>query len=82
MRTLRYDGLVLRLEEGGTKPLGLYKLEIASPNWLVSGLRVGASRSKVVSKLGRGPYFIEDGFAHFYFKRNRLVKMQWEFNFC
>lgn len=50
MRTLSYRGLVLRLEVGGNDPLGLYKVEIASPKWLVSGLRIGARRTEVVKR--------------------------------
>ena len=82
MRTLFYKGLVLRLEVGGTRPLGLYKVEVSSPKWSVSGLRIGARRIDVVKKFGPGPYFISDGYARFQFKRNRLLKMEWEFNFC
>lgn len=82
MRTLVYPGLVLRLEVGGIKPLGLYKIEVSSPKWLVSGLRIGARRSEVLKKFGSEPRFIKDGYAHFHYKRNRLAKMEWEFNFC
>ncbi|MGD9562683.1 MAG: hypothetical protein AB7F88_11900 [Pyrinomonadaceae bacterium] len=82
MRTLRYKGLVLRLESGGLDPLGLYSVEVTSPKWSISGLRIGASWNQVVAKFGRGPHFIIDGYAHLHFKRNRLIKMRWEFNFC
>lgn len=82
MRTLYYNGLVLRLETGGRESFGLYKVEVTSSKWAVSGIRVGASRSELVKKFGRGPYFINEGFARFYFRKNRLIKMQWEFNFC
>lgn len=82
MRTLRYRGLVLRLETGGAQPLGLYKVEVTSAKWSISGLRIGATRKQVISKFGSGPYFIQDGYAKVEFRRKRLVGMQWEFNFC
>jgi hypothetical protein len=82
MRSLRYNGLILSLEVGDANPLGLYKVEVTSPKWTVSGLRIGVSRREVISKFGRGPYFIKDGYARFHYKRNKLIKMEWEFNFC
>jgi len=82
MRTLFYGGLILRLEVGGIEPLGLYKVEVTSEKWPVSGLRIGARRSDVVKKFGPGPYYILDGYARFQYKRSRLAKIEWEFNYC
>jgi hypothetical protein len=82
MRTLRYNGLVLRLETGDTDPLGLYKVEVTSAKWMVSRLRIGATRREVLSKLGPGPYFIDDGYLNFYYRKNKVIKIEWEFNFC
>lgn len=82
MRTLRYHGLVLRLETGGTQPLGLCKVKVTSPKWSIPGLRIGATRKQVISKFGSGPYFIQDGYAKVEFRKNCLVGMQWEFNLC
>jgi hypothetical protein len=93
MRTLRYDGLQLNLEAGGDNPFGLYRVEVTKPRWSVSGIRIGSRRSDVVRKFGRGTamtddgqdyldYDINDGFARFSFRKNRLRKVEWEFNFC
>lgn len=93
MRTLNYDGLILMLEVGGLEPLGLYKVEVTSRRWLVSGSRIGDSKKKVIKTIGQGKeleengdhylsYFIEDGWARFHFDGNRLKKVAWEFNFC
>ena len=60
----------------------LYKVEITSNKWSVSGLHIGARQREIVKKFGAGPYFIKDGYANFQYQRGRLVKMEWEFNFC
>lgn len=82
LRTLRYNGLILYLEVGGTRPLGLYKVEATSPRWSVNDLRIGVSKQKIVDRFGKPPYFIEDGYVNLSFKENKLTKIVWEFNFC
>lgn len=93
-RTIRYPGLVLRLEANAdVRDFGVYEIDVTSPKWLVSGLRIGTQKRNVIKKFGHGrvlkengksylAYFIEDGYASFHFKKNRLVKLSWEFNFC
>ena len=94
MQTLRYNGLLLRLEVGGPNPLGLYKVQITSPDWNVSGIRLGASKAEIISTFGKAEemtegkrrylsYWIEDGWARIYLGRgNRVTLIEWEFNFC
>lgn len=93
MRTLRYDGLEIRLESGGDNPLGLYRVVVTKSKWSMSGIRIGDSRTTVTRKFGTGrsmsehgqrflSYSIVDGYANFYFRKNRLAKVEWEFNFC
>lgn len=94
MQTLRYNGLLLRLEVGGPNPFGLYKTQVTSPDWNVSSIRVGARKAEVISKFGNAEemvegkrrylwYWINDGWARFYLGRgNQVTMIEWEFNFC
>lgn len=93
MRTLKYDGLTLILESGEPDSLGLYKVEVTSRKWSVAGTRIGDSKTTILNKFGRVsesvengkrylPYFIPDGYARYHLKRNRVSKVEWEFNFC
>lgn len=93
MRTLKYPGMILRLESGGMDPLGLYKVEVTSRKWSINGVRIGDRSSKVIQRFGQTskmlenrreylPYFIPDGYARFYLRGNRVSKIEWEFNFC
>jgi hypothetical protein len=81
------------MEVGGSKPLGLYKAEVTSRRWRVSGVRIGDSKAKVLRRFGRVDefkekgkhylrYWIKDGWSNFYFNRNRLRAVAWESNFC
>lgn len=95
MLTLRYSGLVVKLIEGsGGRNFFVASMEVTSPKWITSGITVGASIKDVRERFGQNnelskekglntlPYFIKDGYANFYFRNKRLVKMAWELNVC
>lgn len=66
---------------------------VTSKKWTVSGIRIGASLEEVKNKFGneeaRKEYGFDvlsypngDGYANFFFKKNKLVKISWELNVC
>jgi len=93
--TLRYQGLKIELysdDEG--KSFYVFTMEVTSPKWSLSGLNIGATLKDVQAKFvqTRKPtkesglenlsYFITDGYANFWFRNNKLVKVDWELNLC
>ncbi len=71
------------------------EIEVTSPKWEVaSGISVGASLADVQTKfvqtdkptkekgLEKLSYFVNEGYANFYFRNKKLVKVNWEFNLC
>jgi len=86
---LRYPGLIIELEDSGV----VAAATVTSPKWSFSGIRIGASVSEVQKKFGISKserkkgldylyYGIGDGGAEFVFRKGKLVKIYWEFNFC
>ena len=52
---LRYTGLVLALESSKQdKEFGVYEIEVTSRKWLVSGIRIGVAKRKVIGRFGKG----------------------------
>jgi hypothetical protein len=96
MLALRYPGLVFTLD--GETSLRYYvtvSIEVTSPKYpFAPGIGVGASLAKVQAKFGRNgkrardaggqklSYSIKDGFADFYFRKNKLVKAVLRMNPC
>ena len=95
MLTLRYQGLIVKLIEAndGTGFI-VGSVDVTSPKWSISGINVGASTKDVQTKFGQLEektkksglenlsYGMAEGFANFYFRNNKLVKISWEFNIC
>lgn len=89
---LRYPGLIIDLDitdESGV----VAAATVTSPKWFFSGINIGASISEVQKKFGISEserkkgldylyYAVSDGFAEFIFRKGKLVKIYWEFNFC
>ncbi len=94
LRKLLYPGLILELEDGNlNEKIVVATATITSPKWSFSGIRIGASVSEVQKKFGISEserkegldylsYTIGDGYADFVFQKGKLVKINWEFNFC
>ncbi len=94
--TLRYSGLVIKLDDDGSgRNFTVISIESTSPKWSVaSGISIGANLKKVQTKFGKTEkpikelgleklsYFIQDGYANFYFRSKKLVKVIWELNLC
>lgn len=91
---LRYSGLTLELEgdEADGKSV-IATAVVTSSKWSVSGVRIGESIGEVKKKLKFGGarkekgldyliYYSGDGAAEFIFRKDKLVKIDWEFNFC
>lgn len=95
MLILRYQGLIVKLIEAndGTGFI-VGSVDVTSPKWSISGINVGASIKDVQTKFGQLEektkksgsenlsYGMAEGFANFYFRNNKLVKISWEFNIC
>ena len=91
---LSYPGLVIELEDGNSdEKVIVATATVTSPKWSFSGIHIGASVSEVQKKFGNSKserkkgldhlhYIIGDGFAEFIFRKGKLVKIYWEFNFC
>lgn len=86
---LHYPGLIIELEDSGV----VAAATVTSPKWSFSGINIGASVSEVKKKFGISEserkkgldylhYSIGDGGAEFIFRKGKLVKIYWEFNFC
>jgi hypothetical protein len=93
--TLRYSGLTVNLDpDADEQNFIVVFVEVTSPEWEVSGIRIGASLEDVRAKFGKSSelrkesrletigYFAGDGYADFYFRKNKLVKVSWELNLC
>lgn len=94
--TLRYSGLTITLDgDSDEGNFTVVAIEITSPKWEVApGIKVGASFTDVQAKfvqteeptkekgLKNLSYFVIDGYANFYFRDNKLVKVTWELNLC
>jgi len=95
MLTLRYKGLIVRLIEAndGTGFI-VGSVSITSAKWSISGVNIGASIKDIQTRFGQSEvetkesglenlsYGMAEGFANFYFRNNKLVKVSWEFNIC
>lgn len=94
MLTLRYSGLTLKmLESNDGKDFIVGNVIVTSNKWSVSGIKIGASVNDVKNKFGNKDlrkeegfdalsYLINDGYAAFFFKKNKLIKIAWELNVC
>jgi hypothetical protein len=93
--TLRYSGLRIELiEDSGGRDYFVAAMEVNSLKWITSGIAVGASIKNVRKRFGQNnktgrerglenlTYYIKDGYANFYFRNNKLVKVNWELNIC
>jgi hypothetical protein len=96
--TRRYSGLVIELlGDGNERNFTVVSIELTSSKWSVArGIRVGAEAKDVIKKFGeplekvmksgleRWSYVNKgnDGFAGFYFRNNKLVKVEWESALC
>lgn len=93
--TLSYPGLTVNLDpDADEQNFIVVFVEVTSPNWEVSGISVGASLEDVRAKFGKSSklrkesgldtigYFVTEGYADFYFRKNKLVKVSWELNLC
>ncbi|HEY0429191.1 MAG TPA: hypothetical protein VGC76_15530 [Pyrinomonadaceae bacterium] len=96
MMTLNYTGLKIELDgdERG-KSFTAASMEVTSPKWTISGIRIGADKKDVLAKFSNYSYHTEtqndleylyfgngDGWINFYFRGDKLVKIRWEYNFC
>lgn len=96
--TLHYPGLVIELlGDGKGQNFIVFSIELTSSKWSVaSGISVGANAKDVQAKFGqplekRLESGVEswsyvnkgnDGFAGFYFRDKKLVKVVWEYTIC
>ncbi len=92
--TVRYQGLVIELSKDVDETnFTVFSMTVTSPRWSMSGINIGADIKNVRTKYGSSKlikdegmdsliYYITDGFATFYFRNKKLVKVRWEFNFC
>lgn len=94
MLTLRYQGLVIKLIEANDGT-GYFvgAINITSAKWSASGINIGATVKEVRDRFGNSEltkklglknlsYGMGEGFADFYFRNGKLVKINWEFNIC
>jgi len=91
--TWRYPGLALEFSENLEGKFTVFTATVTSPKWSVLGINIGASVGDVRRKFGDGKltkekglnylsYYITDGYANFVFKKNKLIKIDWEVNMC
>ena len=93
--TLRYSDLTVNLDpDADEQNFIVVLIEVTSPKWEVSGISIGASLEEARAKFGKSSelrkenglnyvsYFVTDGYANFYFRNNKLVKVNWELNLC
>lgn len=93
---LKYSGLEVTFDvesENDRNPIVVF-VEVSSPKLEVSGIKIGASLEDVRAKFGKSSelrkeegfdnigYFVKDGYANFYFRNDKLVKITWELNMC
>ena len=95
--TLLYSGLQISLlGDGRGRSLTVYSIEISSPKWMVSGVRIGASVGDVENKFGRPIskaqksdetifHYVTKGnlgMVNFHFRNNELVKVAMTETLC
>ncbi len=92
-----YPGLEIALIGiGKARQLQVYSIEVTSPKWVASGIRIGASMTEVLAKFGK-PISKEEragemifvyvtkgnlGSVDFYFRGNRLVRISMSETLC
>ncbi len=95
-QVLRYSGLKITLDEDADeRNYTVVEIEVTSPKWEVaSEISVGATLADVQTKFAQTEaptkekglenlsYFVTDGYANFYFRNKKLVKVNWELNLC
>ena len=96
-KTFRYSGLEIQLlSDDKRRNFTVIAMEVTSPKWLVSGIKVGADAKDVQTKFGASLETREeaglqswsyvnkgnDGFTGFYFQGNKVVKISWESALC
>jgi hypothetical protein len=95
--TLLYAGLQISLlGDGRGRNLTVYSIEVSSPKWMVSGVRIGASMEDVENKFGRPISKAQEsgetifhyvtkgnlGMVNFHFRNNKLVKVAMTETLC
>ena len=93
--TLRYSGLIIKLErDSESRNYNVVSIEVTSAKWSVSGISVGANIKDVQAKfkyryhktnesgLEGLHYGNGDGGTSFYFRDNKLVSIDMEYNWC
>lgn len=94
--TLRYSGLTIILDDDGDgRNFTVVAIEMTSPKWEIApGISVGVSFTDVQAKFAQTEnptkenglenlsYFVTDGYANFYFRNRKLIKVVWELNLC
>ena len=95
-KTLRYSGLVVKVEKDNEgKNYNVVSIKISSSKWQLSGVSVGADVKEIHAKFkNRHHWTMEDsgvkglhypngdGGASFWFQDNKLVSIDWEYNWC
>ena len=92
---LRYKGLIIRLiEANNEKGFIVGSVSVTSANRSVSSVKIGTGIKDIQTRFGQSEaeteksglkklsYGMTEGFAYFYFRNNKLVKVYWEFNIC
>ena len=94
---LSYSGLqVSLLGDGRGRNPEVYSIEVTSPKWTASGIRIGASREEVQNKFGEPNYRTEEsgetvfyyvtqgnlGGVNFNFRNNKLIKVAMTETLC
>jgi hypothetical protein len=95
MLTLQYSGLAIELiQDGNRRYYFVAGMKVTSPKWVISGITIGANKEKVQKRFGRHNklgkeegleylnYYVGDGYGYFYFRNNKLIKIEWELNIC
>lgn len=94
--TLYFPGITVDLlSDQKGKNYAAASIEVTSAKWLVSGIRIGADIRDVQSKFRNShdktkndngldvlTYWNGDGWIVFSFKKDKLAKISWEYNFC
>jgi hypothetical protein len=94
-KTFAYNGLRLTLVYAPVDNFMVYEVEITSNKLqLDSGIKIGDDIQSVKQKIGKdfseraekGRIYLQfdndDGWARFYFRNNRLEKVNWLYNYC
>jgi hypothetical protein len=95
-KTLLYSGLEIQLlGDGNGKNFTVISIDVKTPKWQFdSNIDIGSDIKDVQAKFGHSDnqskedglvelwYGNGDGWANFYFRDNKLVKISWKYNFC